>query len=87
LVSEWPAIIDADGTQKWYQNGKWHRDNDLPAIIYADGSQVWYQNGEIHRDNDQPAIILANGYQAWYHNGIEIKGIKLMIYRIFRILF
>ena len=25
---------ELNGTQKWYKNGKLHRDNDLPAIIY-----------------------------------------------------
>jgi hypothetical protein len=28
-----PAVIWNNGTQKWYKNGKLHRDNDLPAII------------------------------------------------------
>ena len=35
--------IYADG-KIWYQNGKYHRDNDQPAMINADGSKRWYQN-------------------------------------------
>ena len=38
--------IDADGSKYWYQNDKYHRDNDQPAMIHANGSKSWYQNGE-----------------------------------------
>ena len=38
--------IFAGGTKWWYQNGKYHRDNDQPAIILANGSKDWYQNGK-----------------------------------------
>jgi len=44
-----PAIINSDGTEKWYQNDQLHRDNDSPAIIYGSGSQSWYQNDKLHR--------------------------------------
>jgi hypothetical protein len=59
-----------NGNQFWYQNGKYHRDNDLPAIIFICGSQYWYKNGLRHRDNDLPAVIYANGDQTWYQNGL-----------------
>ena len=36
--------IYAGGSKRWYQNGKYHRDNDQPAIINANGSKSWYQN-------------------------------------------
>ena len=67
----WPITgkINYPNVQKWYQNGKLHRDNDQPAIIRSDGSKEWYQNGKLHRDNDQPAIICSNGNQTWYQNG------------------
>jgi hypothetical protein len=61
--------IDADGAQCWYQNGKYHRDNDLPAVIFSNGNQFWYKNGKFHRDNDLPAIIFLNGRQDWYQHG------------------
>ena len=38
-------ITLSNGTQKWYLNGKLHRENDLPAIIHSDGTQEWYLNG------------------------------------------
>jgi hypothetical protein len=55
--------------QRWYKNGKHHRDNDLPAVITVAGSQYWYQNGQQHRDNDLPAVITAGRDQYWYKNG------------------
>ena len=41
-----PAVIHADGTQKWYKNDKIHRAGGKPAIIYADGTKQWWENGE-----------------------------------------
>ena len=38
--------IYANGSKSWYQNGKYHRDNDQPAVIYANGSKGWCQNGK-----------------------------------------
>jgi hypothetical protein len=58
------------GTQYWYKNGKYHRDNDLPALILANGDQYWCKDGKQHRDNnDLPAVICVNGSQHWYKNG------------------
>ncbi len=62
-----PAVIEPDGTQKWYQHGKLHRD-DGPAWIEPDRTQRWYQHGDLHRD-DGPAIVDANGRQYWYWHG------------------
>jgi protein associated with RNAse G/E len=52
--------VEEDGTQKWYKNGKLHRDRDEPAVIKADGSRWWYKDGKYHRDGDEPAVIYAN---------------------------
>jgi len=59
-----PAIIHPDGTQVWYKNGIWHRE-DGPAVIYPDGTQFWYRYGECHRE-DGPAVIYADGSREWY---------------------
>jgi len=56
-----------DGTQKWYKNGKVHRE-DGPAIIWADGTQVWFKNNKAHRE-DGPAIIEPDGSQSWFLEG------------------
>ena len=59
--------IKTNGSDKWYLDGKLHRE-DGPAIIRADGSQVWYLHGEIHREN-RPAAIWTNGSEEWYLHG------------------
>lgn len=52
--------------QRWYNEGKLHRDGDLPAVIWPSGRQQWYKNGEIHREGDKPAVIYAFGCLARY---------------------
>jgi len=64
-------MTDIHGTQVWYKNGEYHRDNDLPAVIYHDGRKEWFKNGSRHRDNDLPALIHADGSQKWYKNGLR----------------
>jgi hypothetical protein len=72
--------MDKDGTQKWYQHGKLHRDGDFPAEIYPElsksfysGSQRWYKHDKRYRDSDLPAVILSDGVAIWYENDVEIK--------------
>ncbi len=62
-----PAILEVDGTQKWYRHGSRHRD-DGPAEITADGTQVWRQYDGIHRDGG-PAVFESDGTQQWYQYG------------------
>lgn len=52
--------------ERWYKNGKLHRE-DGPAVI-INNDKYWYKNGRKHRLND-PAIELANGNKYWYKNG------------------
>ncbi len=65
-----PAIIFANGCEKWYQNGKLHRVGG-PSIIRPNGTECWHQHGEIHRD-DGPAFTEKNGNRHWYQHG-EIR--------------
>ena len=62
-----PAVLCADGTELWYQNGLRHR-TDGPAVLWADGTKLWYQNGLRHR-TDGPAVEYASGDKVWYING------------------
>jgi len=64
-----PAIINEKGTQKWYKEGKLHRDGDQPAVIHREGTQEWYKKGKCHRDGDQPTVIYADGGQEWFKEG------------------
>jgi hypothetical protein len=59
--------ISKNGTQIWYLNGQYHRE-DGPAIIFPDGTQTWWLNDKRHRE-DGPAIIHPNGSQEWWLNG------------------
>ena len=61
-------VIDEDGEQMWYKDGRWHRDDDLPAWIRPSGDQYWYQNGKEHRENG-PAFIYVNGEISWWLHG------------------
>ena len=48
-------VVDPDGTQSWWTNGKLHRE-DGPAKINSDGSEYWFKNDIPHRE-DGPAVI------------------------------
>ena len=63
-------ITDGYGSQRWYLNGKRHRE-DGPAIVYTDGHQEWCLNDKYHRE-DGPAIIRSNGYQSWYFENRKV---------------
>ncbi len=71
------TYTNINGGQRWYKNGKAHRDNDLPAMIYTNGTQYWYKNGRQHRDNDLPAVITIVGDQFWYKNGVRHRDHNL----------
>ena len=38
------VIIDPDGTQRWFLDGRLHRE-DGPAITHPDGAQEFWENG------------------------------------------
>ena len=46
-----PAVIYADGSKKWFLDGKLHRING-PAVEFSDGRELWYINGKRHREYD-----------------------------------
>jgi len=69
LIKALTIVVKENGSQYWYINGKWHRE-DGPAYIGADGTQSWYKNGSIHRE-DGPAYIGADGSQSWWINGLR----------------
>jgi len=65
--------------EKWYKDGKLHRDGDLPAIISYNSKIIikkcWYKDGKLHRDGNLPALIKYNSRgkwieeECWYKNG------------------
>ena len=75
-------VVDADGSQKWYKDGKEHRDGDKPAVVRPNGTQEWYKNGTRHRHRDKPAIVWDDGSQLWYKNGkLHRKGGPALVVR------
>jgi hypothetical protein len=74
--------VDKAGNQRWYLNGKLHRE-DGPAII-TKNDMLWYLNGKRHRE-DGPAIILYGGIEKfWWHYDMRhrIGGPAVIIYHI-----
>lgn len=43
-----PAVIYADGSSAWYQNGKLHRE-DGPAFEHTNGITEWWEHGRFIR--------------------------------------
>lgn len=63
-------IISRCGTQRWFKNGKRHRE-DGPAVINNNNDKYWYRNGLLHR-LDGPAIEYSSGGGSWYIKGTYI---------------
>lgn len=60
--------IDERGNQRWYLNGKLHRE-DGPAIEYCNnGDKYWLIEGRPHR-TDGPATVWSDGSYIWSVNG------------------
>ncbi len=63
--------ICPDGTEVWYLNGEYHRE-DGPAVIYPNGAEIWCLYGRYHREVG-PTIICPDGTEEWYTYGKRIK--------------
>ena len=61
-----PAIVEVNGQEEWYQNGKLHRE-DGPALKFDEDYQEWYQNDKLHRE-DGPATT-----PSWWHRIMVAK--------------
>lgn len=73
---EHPAVVDPNGTRKWYKMGMLHREN-APAIISPDGEE-WYYEGQHHR-LDGPAVISEKKGNQYWINGIKQEEEKDII--------
>lgn len=69
-------VVDEDGTEIWYSDGKIHRE-DGPAVTYSSGTKEWWLNDEYHRE-DGPAIEWTDGTKEWYLFGkvVHVKDVK-----------
>src|ERR1700739_1386909 len=80
-----PAVIQFDGTLKWFKNGKMHREGDKPAFISGwSGNKCWYKNGLTHRDGNKAAVITPYS-RSWHKNGnhYNLFKLELLIYMQF----
>jgi len=75
-------IIFPNGTKRWYQDDKLHREGG-PAVERNDGLKAWLVLGNFHRE-DGPAYIRADGTKEWWFEGTEcteddprVNGIKI----------
>lgn len=59
-VDDEPAIIDLDGSRKWYRHGLEHREH-APAVITVNGDETWYYDGKEHRP-DGPSCSRTESY-------------------------
>lgn len=60
------AEIDEHDTERYYKDGKLHRENG-PAIIFSNGDTCWFLDGELHRIGG-PAREM-NETKEWYVEG------------------
>ncbi|RTK95515.1 MAG: hypothetical protein EKK64_06750 [Neisseriaceae bacterium] len=65
-IDDMPSIVFKNGTKIWFNEDKFHRENE-PAIIYGNGDQEWWRKGKRHRDNG-PAVIYGDK-QYWFVDG------------------
>lgn len=69
-----PAIVELNGTMRWYANGILHRESkdswgySMPAIIRHNGEMEWWVNGVQHRV-DGPAELWEDGTHIWFYEG------------------
>lgn len=69
-----PAVIERDGTQKFYFSGVLHRDKG-PAWISGDQRIVkYYQHGKLHRV-EGPALVDPLLGEYWYLNNTLHRGL------------
>lgn len=73
-----PAVIHANGTLRWLQNGILHR-RDGPAVMLPSGEHRWYINGKLHRV-DGPAV------EGKYMNEWAIQGFPVNSFKQFQLL-
>lgn len=86
-IDDPPAVIEANGSKHWYQNGLCHRDNDKPAVITSNNTQKWFKFDKLHREH-LSAVIYPNGSKEFWINGkhipqqeLELKSCIMLLYQ------
>lgn len=63
-----PAVIQADGTQEYYVNGRKSRVGE-PAVVGLNGYQEFWTNGVLGR-KEGPAIVYGDGGEDWIYDKV-----------------
>ncbi len=60
------GILGKGGEVRKYENGVYHREEDLPARVTERGAMVWYVNGKMKRSHGLPCLITDSGSRVWF---------------------
>ena len=76
-----PAVIYADGSQWWYENGNVSRRGDKPAVVWANGVVEYWIDGVRQREGG-PAVIFSaddrvhpdvRGARQFWEHGVMVR--------------
>jgi hypothetical protein len=70
MKSKIKHVVNEDGTEYWYLDNEYHRE-DGPAVIWPTGYQSWWIHGQRHRI-DGPACEWPNGTKEFWINGVQL---------------
>ena len=69
---EYTVKVYADGTKRWYLNGKRHRE-DGPAIEWPNGYKFWYLDGKEVTEEEHKRLTSKATCEG---KAVEIDGVK-----------
>jgi hypothetical protein len=67
-----PALVDAEGTQFWYDHGKLRRPDGLPTKVLASGMELWTDDAGVPCRSKT-----VDGVETWYANGIAVREVRV----------
>jgi len=77
-------VFWATGSQSYYQNGKYHRENG-PAYIGYSGFVEYLQDGKLHRIDGPARIWPKNIVQYWIHGKEVTKEAQELYYSLMKL--
>jgi len=67
------GTMENEGEIRIYENGVYHRENDLPARVTKSGAMAWYIDGKMMRDYGLPSLIAMDGTRMWFEEDSEVE--------------
>ncbi len=65
-VLSFTGFINEGGTMRKYDNGVYHRENDMPTRVTESGSMAWHIEGKLNRLYGLPCLITNKGERIWF---------------------